>query len=114
MQRACPRRLGRSHWPDATEGHGAAAGDWLLSAQAWLGMAAPVRRSVVFVTGNAKKLEEVGGGRLATSGLGARGPERRPESGIGGGAEGRASPLPPAGHSDPRGLLSVHVGGEEN
>ncbi|XP_048800502.1 inosine triphosphate pyrophosphatase isoform X2 [Lagopus muta] len=59
MQRACPRRLGRSHWPGATEGHGAAAGDWLLSAQAWLGMAAPVRRSVVFVTGNAKKLEEV-------------------------------------------------------
>uniref|UniRef100_A0A8C3LNL0 Inosine triphosphate pyrophosphatase n=1 Tax=Chrysolophus pictus TaxID=9089 RepID=A0A8C3LNL0_CHRPC len=58
-QRARPRRLGRSHWSDVTEGDGAAAGDWLLSAQAWGGMAAPVRRSVVFVTGNAKKLEEV-------------------------------------------------------
>lgn len=79
-------------------------------------MAAPVRRSVVFVTGNAKKLEEVGGGCLATGGPGAcgPGPKARPESGTGSGADGRASPLPPAGHSDPRGLLSVHVGGEEN
>lgn len=31
-------------------------------------MAAPARRSVVFVTGNAKKLEEVGGGRLPSNG----------------------------------------------
>lgn len=51
------------HWLGVAGRGAVGSGDWLLGAQAPRGarMAAPVRRSVVFVTGNAKKLEEVGG-----------------------------------------------------
>lgn len=52
------------HWLGVAGRGAAAGGDWRLVARAPRGvrMAAPARRSVVFVTGNAKKLEEVGGG----------------------------------------------------
>lgn len=49
-------------WLPVARGEAAGAADWLPAAQARGKMAAPARRSVVFVTGNAKKLEEVGGG----------------------------------------------------
>lgn len=48
-------------WLPVARGEAAGAADWLPAAQARGKMAAPARRSVVFVTGNAKKLEEVGG-----------------------------------------------------
>uniref|UniRef100_A0A672U8Z6 Inosine triphosphatase n=1 Tax=Strigops habroptila TaxID=2489341 RepID=A0A672U8Z6_STRHB len=65
---ARPRRTGRSEaFPIGWACRGtvligqSAGADWPLGAEARRGarMAAPVRRSVVFVTGNAKKLEEV-------------------------------------------------------